>query len=221
MRSRPATSRSMSGPPKRKCQSRGFFRISSQGPMPGTGASMRAKRRTRLGYCAANAYPTMLPMSWVTRSARSIFNASRTPATSAACVFLSKPPAGLEDRPSPRRSGTTTVRSRARSAAIGAHMSPVSPYPCSRTTAGPLPPERTWIEVPFVAMSCVRNPAGNVKLSKAISGQFIRLAASDDTVRGHRRSEKNSLTSRARASGCSRAAKWPPFSITLQRRMSA
>ena len=30
----------MSGPPKRKCQSSGIFRISSQGPTPGTGASI-------------------------------------------------------------------------------------------------------------------------------------------------------------------------------------
>src|SRR5256885_4969411 len=47
-----------------------------------------------------------------------------------------------------RRSGTTTVWSRARSSAIGAHMSPVSPYPCSRMTAGPLPPTRTGIVKP-------------------------------------------------------------------------
>ena len=44
-----------------------------------------------------------------------------------AWVFLSKPPVGLDDRPSPRRSGTITVWSRARSAASGTHMSPVSP----------------------------------------------------------------------------------------------
>ena len=34
---------------------------------------------------------------------------------------------GLDESPMPRRSGTTTVWSRARSAASGAHMSPVSP----------------------------------------------------------------------------------------------
>jgi hypothetical protein len=37
----------------------------------------------------------------------------------------------------PRRSGTTTVWSRASAAAKGAHMSPVAPKPCSSTTAGP------------------------------------------------------------------------------------
>src|SRR5262245_27434670 len=36
-----------------------------------------------------------------------------------------------------RRSGTTTVWSRASSAAKGAHMSPASPKPWSNTTAGP------------------------------------------------------------------------------------
>src|SRR5215831_100209 len=35
MRSRPATRRSMSGPPKRKCHSKGFLTISSQGPIQG------------------------------------------------------------------------------------------------------------------------------------------------------------------------------------------
>ena len=39
----------------------------------------------------------------------------------------SKPPAGFDDSPSPRRSGTTTVWSRAKWSTIGAHMSPVSP----------------------------------------------------------------------------------------------
>lgn len=38
----------------------------------------------------------------------------------------------------PRKSGTTTVWSRASSAAKGAHMSPVSPNPWISTTAGPL-----------------------------------------------------------------------------------
>ena len=77
--------------------------------------------------CAANWNATMLPMSCATTSACSTSSAVSTPATSPAWVFLSKPPAGLEDRPSPRRSGTITVWSRARSAASGAHMSPVSP----------------------------------------------------------------------------------------------
>ena len=49
MRSRPATSRSMSGPPKRKCQSSGFLRISSHGPTPGTGASISTKRANPVG----------------------------------------------------------------------------------------------------------------------------------------------------------------------------
>src|SRR3984885_14987739 len=60
----------------------GLFSISSHGPIPGSGASIKANRVTRSGHWAANAYPTMLPMSCVTRSARSIPRASRTPATS-------------------------------------------------------------------------------------------------------------------------------------------
>src|ERR1700692_3496560 len=45
----------------------------------------------------------------------------------------------------PRRSGTMTVWSFASSAAIGDHMSPVSPKPWISTTAGPWPPTRTLI----------------------------------------------------------------------------
>src|SRR5207302_992102 len=61
----------------------------------------------------------------------------------------------------PRRSGTITVWSCASRAASGAHMSPVSPNPWSSTTAGPCPPTRTKIRVPFVAMVWVLKPAGN------------------------------------------------------------
>src|SRR5678816_2493965 len=53
MRSRPATSRSMSGPPKRKCQSNGFWIICSHGPTPGTGASITTSLVTRSGCCSA------------------------------------------------------------------------------------------------------------------------------------------------------------------------
>ena len=40
------------------------------------------------------------------------------------------------------------------------HMSPVSPKPCSITTAGPEPPTRTWMLAPSVGMSCMRKLAG-------------------------------------------------------------
>ncbi len=127
MRSRPATSRSMSGPPKRKCQSSGFLRISSHGPTPGTGASINTRRVTRPACWAANENATMLPMSCATTAAAGSFSASMTPAMSAAWFFFSKPRSARADRPMPRKSGATTVWSRARSAASGAHMSPVSP----------------------------------------------------------------------------------------------
>src|SRR5215813_12773586 len=55
----------------------------------------------------------------------------------------------------PRRSGTTTVWLDASAAASGAHMSPVSPKPCSMTTAGPCPPTRTWMVAPSVSISRV------------------------------------------------------------------
>ena len=49
----------------------------------------------------------------------------------------------------------------ANAAATGAHMSPVSPNPCSSTTAGPWPPIRTCRVVPLVAISAVWKPSGN------------------------------------------------------------
>ena len=61
----------------------------------------------------------------------------------------------------PRRSGTTTVWSSTKTAATGAHMSPVSPKPCSMTTAGPLPPTRTWIVAPSALMFRFRKLGGN------------------------------------------------------------
>src|SRR5258706_337181 len=66
-------------------------------------------------------------------------------------------------------------------------MSPVSPYPWSRTTAGPVPPTRTYRVVPFVAIRCVWNPAGNGRTwaeavwpperRAAVSSILLKLAA--------------------------------------------
>src|SRR5262249_22598067 len=47
-----------------------------------------------------------------------------------------------------------------RTAATGAHMSPVSPKPCNMTTAGPLPPTRTWIVVPLALRFRLRTLRG-------------------------------------------------------------
>src|SRR3982074_3203671 len=60
----------------------------------------------------------------------------------------------------PRRSGTTTVWSFASSAAIGDHMSPVSPKPWISTTAGPWPPTRTLIVASAFATCELRKWAG-------------------------------------------------------------
>src|SRR5258708_2465850 len=60
----------------------------------------------------------------------------------------------------PRRSGTMTVRLIAKAAATGAHMSPVSPKPCSSTTAGPPPPTRLWNLASTALISWIRKPAG-------------------------------------------------------------
>src|SRR5262245_37492280 len=51
----------------------------------------------------------MLPMSWATTAVLSYPSPVTTARMSSACVFLSYPPAGFDDRPIPRRSGTTTV----------------------------------------------------------------------------------------------------------------
>src|SRR5205807_8494511 len=60
----------------------------------------------------------------------------------------------------PRRSGTTTVWSFASSAAIGDHMSPVSPKPWISTTAGPWPPTRTLIVASAFITCELRKSAG-------------------------------------------------------------
>src|SRR3989442_454637 len=83
----------------------------------------------------------------------------------------------------PRRSGTMTVWSFISFAASGAHMSPVSPNPCSRTTAGPLPPTRTYKLVPLVVITCERKPAGNGS-TRAMAGDARNCATSP--IRKHR-----------------------------------
>ena len=60
---------------------------------------------------------------------------------SAAWVFLSYPSKGCEERPMPRRSGTTTVWVFANSAARGAHMSPVSPNPSDQDDPRAMSPD--------------------------------------------------------------------------------
>src|SRR5258705_13319937 len=78
----------------------------------------------------------------------------------------------------PRRSGTITVWLATSLAAIGAHMSPVSPKPCSNTTAGPCPPTRTYSSVPLVLMVWVLNDAGNGSTAKAEEATASRTADS-------------------------------------------
>jgi len=56
-------------------------------------------------------------------------------------------------------------------------MSPLSPNPCSMTTAGPLPPIRTWIVAPFVAMSSVRKLRGKGWTSAAAENAVTRIAS--------------------------------------------
>ena len=76
----------------------------------------------------------------------------------------------------PRRSGTTTVWSRASTSANGAHMSPVSPKPWMRTTTGPCPPERTWMVVsPSVLRSAMWKSAGK-GLTPAATGRVAPIA---------------------------------------------
>ena len=74
----------MSGPPKRKCQSSGFFRISSHGPDAGHRRIDQHQPPDALAdSCAANWNATMLPMSCATTSACAHARArSSTPATS-------------------------------------------------------------------------------------------------------------------------------------------
>src|SRR5262249_22796031 len=56
-------------------------------------------------------------------------------------------------------------------------MSPVSPKPCKRRTAGPLPPTRTCSVVPLVAISRVANEEGNAWILAA-AGEASRVRTS-------------------------------------------
>src|SRR4030088_2480220 len=71
----------------------------------------------------------------------------------------------------PRRSGTTTVWSFASSAAIGDHMSPVSPKPWISTTAGPWPPTRAVVVAAAVPPRPPRQRAGVHHLRAAEVGR--------------------------------------------------
>src|ERR1700761_7773524 len=66
----------------------------------------------------------------------------------------------------PRRSGTMTVWLATSLAAIGAHISPVSPKPCSSTTAGPRPPVRTYSSVPLVLIVWVLKLVGKGSIAQ-------------------------------------------------------
>jgi hypothetical protein len=56
-------------------------------------------------------------------------------------------------------------------------MSPLSPKPWSKTTAGPLPPTRTWIVAPGTAMSETWNAGGKGATAAAAGAATARLAA--------------------------------------------
>ena len=88
----------------------------------------------------------------------------------------------------PRRSGTTTVWSFASSAAIGDHMSPVSPKPWISTTAGPWPPTRTLIVASAFTTCELRKSAGKgVGWACADRAPSARLAARPAATRRKRR----------------------------------
>src|SRR5580700_2080826 len=88
----------------------------------------------------------------------------------------------------PRRSGTTTVWSFASSAAIGDHMSPVSPKPWISTTAGPRPPTRTLIVASALTTCEPRKSAGpGVAAAGAGRAPGATLAAGPVATRRKRR----------------------------------
>src|SRR5216683_6020435 len=87
----------------------------------------------------------------------------------------------------PPRSGTTTVWSFASSAAIGDHMSPVSPKPWISTTAGPWPPTRTLIAASAFTTCKLRKSAGKgVGAACADRAPSARLAARPAATRRKR-----------------------------------
>src|SRR3954462_11313417 len=88
----------------------------------------------------------------------------------------------------PRRSGTTTVWSFARSAGLGDHMSPGVPKPWISTPAGPWPPTRTLIVASAFTTCELRKSAGKgVGAACADRAPSARLAARPAATRRKRR----------------------------------
>src|SRR6516165_9923294 len=80
--------------------------------------------------------------------------------------------------PMPRRSGTMTVRSLTNASARGTHISPVSPKPCSRSTAGPRPPTRTYWVPPLAGICRARKVSGQTPIvAWAVGVQAVSAAA--------------------------------------------
>src|SRR5260221_8814941 len=82
----------------------------------------------------------------------------------------------------PRRSGTITVWSFIRTSASGTHMSPVSPKPCSSTTAGPVPPTRTYWVPSLTGICSARNVAGQDFTSACAGVAASRLTADSNAA---------------------------------------
>src|SRR5579871_6611507 len=63
-------------------------------------------------------------------------------------------------------------------------MSPVSPKPCSKRTAGPEPPTRTYWEPPLTGICSARNAAGHVPIAAGAIAKFLSRVCL--VVRRHR-----------------------------------
>jgi hypothetical protein len=58
-------------------------------------------------------------------------------------------------------------------------MSPVSPKPCSKTTAGPLPLTRTYRLVPFVDTFSITASENDKKQRSLVTGHFTDVLVKD------------------------------------------
>ena len=72
-------------------------------------------------------------------------------------------------------------------------------------------------DVPLSNSGMSPSPAALSLYATTALDYFLRCPRVEQGICGQRNGLKNSRTSRARASGCSMAAKCPPLSITLQR----
>jgi len=179
MRSRPATSRSASGPPKSKCHSAGQRTMESQGGIPGTARPSRRASRSFQGSAPLGVGDHRADI--VPNDRSPVEAERRQDGADVGGLRALVVAAGCPTRVPCAKVGHDNRWSRARSAASGAHMSPVSPNPCSSTTAGPWLRRGREASHPSVWIFCVRTRLESCTCAATGNARRLRRAYLEPT----------------------------------------